>query len=187
VLSKWSNARRDIQGCKAIDEKNMKRKTPNPKDSSATGLDRVDIRLLHRLQRDGRISNAELSEAVNVSPATCHRRTQRLLAEGYVRCVRAEIAPDRVGRGALVIVGVVLDRSTPESFAAFEAAAKKLKVVLDCHLVAGDFDYFLKIRVRDIADFNRLHGEQLIALPGVRQTRTFFVMKEVVDNAPLQF
>jgi Lrp/AsnC family leucine-responsive transcriptional regulator len=54
-------------------------------------------------------------------------------------------------------------------------------------LVAGDFDYFLKIRVADMADFNRLHGEQLIALPGVRQTRTFFVMKEVVDNAPLDF
>jgi Lrp/AsnC family leucine-responsive transcriptional regulator len=101
--------------------------------------------------------------------------------------VRAEIEPVAVSRGALVIVGVVLDRSTPESFALFEAAIKKLRVVLDCHLVAGDFDYFLKIRVRDMADFNRLHGEQLIALPGVRQTRTFFVMKEVVDNAPLEF
>jgi Lrp/AsnC family leucine-responsive transcriptional regulator len=84
-------------------------------------------------------------------------------------------------------VGVVLDRSTPESFSDFEAAVTKLPFVLDCHLVAGDFDYFLKIRVRDIADFNRLHGEQLIALPGVRQTRTFFVMKEVIDNAALDF
>ena len=77
--------------------------------------------------------------------------------------------------------------STPESFATFETAIATLPFVLDCHLVAGDFDYFLKIRVRDIADFNRLHGDQLIALPGVRQTRTFFVMKEVIDNAPLDF
>jgi len=68
-----------------------------------------------------------------------------------------------------------------------EKAAAKLKFVLDCHLVAGDFDYFLKIRVGDMADFNRIHGEKLIALPGVRQTRTFFVMKEVVDNAPMDF
>ena len=90
-------------------------------------------------------------------------------------------------RGALVMVGVVLDRSTPESFGAFEASIKDLSFILDCHLVAGDFDYFLKIRVRDIADFNKLHGEKLIALPGVRQTRTFFVMKEVTDNAPLEF
>ena len=67
------------------------------------------------------------------------------------------------------------------------AAVRKLPFVLDCHLVAGDFDFFLKIRVRDIADFNTLHGKQLIALPAVRQTRTFFVMKEVVDNALLEF
>lgn len=150
-------------------------------------LDRIDRRLLQHLQRDGRMSNADLAKAVNVSAATCHRRTQRLFDEGYIQSVRAQIAPEKVERGALVIVGVVLDRSTPDSFAAFEAAARKLRVVLDCHLVAGDFDYFLKIRARDMADFNRLHGEQLIALPGVRQTRTFFVMKEVVDNAPLDF
>ena len=78
-------------------------------------------------------------------------------------------------------------RAVEELFAQFEKAVAKLKFVLDCHLVAGDFDYFLKIRVGDMADFNRIHGEQLIALPGVRQTRTFFVMKEVVDSAPLDF
>ena len=158
------------------------------KESSAIeDLDRVDRRILQRLQQDGRVANAELAEAVNVSAATCHRRTRRLFEHGFVLGVRAVIAPQKVERGALVLVGVVLDRSTPDSFAAFEAAARKLRFLLDCHLVAGDFDYFLKIRVRDMADFNRLHGEQLLALPGVRQTRTFFVMKEVVDNAPLDF
>ena len=150
-------------------------------------IDRTDRKILQRLQKDGRISNADLAEAVHVSAATCHRRTQRLFEEGYIRSVRAEITPQKVDRGALVIVGVELDRSTPESFAAFEAVIRTLPFVLDCHLVAGDFDFFLKIRVRDMADFNRLHGEQLIALPGVRQTRTFFVMKEVVDNALLDF
>jgi Lrp/AsnC family leucine-responsive transcriptional regulator len=155
--------------------------------TEAIDLDRTDRKILYLLQRDGRATNAELAKKTNVSAATCHRRTQRLFEEGYVRSVRAEIAPDRVSRGALVVVGVVLDRSTPESFAAFEAAIRKLPFILDCHLVAGDFDYFLKIRVRDMSDFNRLHGEKLIALPGVRQTRTFFVMKEVVDNALLDF
>ena len=159
------------------------------KDSSDinSGIDRIDRKILQLLQRDGRISNADLATAVNVSPATCHRRTQRLFNEGFVRSVRAEVAPEKLDRSALVIVGVVLDRSTPESFRTFEAAIKKLRFVLDCHLVAGDFDFFLKIRVRDIHDFNKLHGDQLISLPGVRQTRTFFVMKEVVDNAPLDF
>ena len=156
------------------------------KDSPADpALDRIDLKILRLLQADGRMGNAEIAKRVNTSAATCHRRTQRLFADGYVKTVRAEVAPGKVGLGALVIVGVVLDRSTPESFAAFEAAARAMPTVLDCHLVAGDFDYFLKIRVRDMADFNRLHSSRLIALPGVRQTRTFFVMKEVVDNAPL--
>lgn len=150
-------------------------------------LDRIDRRILAHLQRDGRLTNAELAKKVHVSPATCHRRTQRLLEEGYVRGVRAIVAPDRVERGVLVLVGVVLDRSTRQSFADFEQAITELPFVLDCHLVAGDFDYFLKIRVRDIADFNRLLGERLIDLPGVRQTRTFFVMKDVIDNALLDF
>jgi Lrp/AsnC family leucine-responsive transcriptional regulator len=158
------------------------------KDSSmSVGLDRVDLKMLRLLQNDGRLSNAELAEMVGVSAATCHRRTQRLFEQGFVSQVRAMVAPRKVGKGALVMVGVVLDRSTPESFASFEQAIAKLKFVLDCHLVAGDFDYFLKIRVGDMEDFNRIHGDQLIGLPGVRQTRTFFVMKEVVDNAPLDF
>jgi Lrp/AsnC family transcriptional regulator, leucine-responsive regulatory protein len=150
-------------------------------------LDRTDIKLLRHLQANGRANNSDLAKKVNVSAATCHRRTQRLFDEGYIKSVRAEIAPERVERGALVMVGVVLDRSTPQSFADFETAIKDLSFVLDCHLVAGDFDYFLKIRVRDMTDFSRLHGEKLIELPGVRQTRTFFVMKEVIDNAALDF
>ncbi len=167
----------------------IRKKRPKMKEPSmqVSELDRVDLRILRRLQRDGRATNADLAKAANISPATCHRRTQRLFDEGFVRFVRADISPAKVDRGTLVIVGVVLDRSTQESFSAFEAAIRKLPFVLDCHLVAGDFDFFLKIRIKDIADFRQLHGEQLLALPGVRQTRTFFVMKEVVDNAPLDF
>ncbi|WP_245851514.1 Lrp/AsnC family transcriptional regulator [Monaibacterium marinum] len=150
-------------------------------------LDRIDKRMLRLLQNDGRLTNADLAAKVNVSPATCHRRTQRLFNEGYIQTVRAIVNPEAVGLGAIAMVGVVLDRSTPESFANFENAIRDLPMVLDCHLVAGDFDYLLKIRMADMADFNRLHGEVLIALPEVRQARTFFVMKEVKDGAPLNF
>ena len=156
-------------------------------DSSTPGPDHIDLKILRALQAEGRLTNAELAARVNVSPATCHRRTQRLFDEGFITGVRAEISPAAVGLGTLVMVGVVLDRSTPESFAAFEGAVLKMKDVLDCTLAAGDFDYLLKIRVRDMADFNKLHGQKLIALPGVRQTRTFFVMKEVKENARLPF
>lgn len=150
-------------------------------------LDRTDIKILRALQGDGRLTNAELANRINSSPATCHRRTQRLFDEGYLNGTRANVSPEAVGLGALAIVGVVLDRSTPESFEAFEVAATEMPFIIDCHLVAGDFDYFLKIRVRDIKDFSRLHGVKLLTLPGVRQTRTFFVMKEVIDQAPLDF
>lgn len=169
-----------------MDEQGRNKVVIETEDSSRS-LDRIDRRILRLLQADGRLTNADLAKKVNVSAATCHRRTQRLFEQGFVPSVRAMVAPGAVGRGALVLVGVTLDRSTRESFAAFEAAAKKLSSVLDCHLVAGDFDYFLKIRLRDMSEFNRLHSEQLLGLPGVRQTRTFFVIKEVIDNAPLDF
>jgi Lrp/AsnC family transcriptional regulator, leucine-responsive regulatory protein len=99
---------------------------------------------------------------VHVSTATCYRRTQRLFQEGYIHTVRAEIVPARVSRGTLVVVGVVLDRSTPERFATFEAAIGKLPVLLDCYLVAGDFDYFVTAQVGD--------GERRPGNPGQRTT-----------------
>lgn len=156
-------------------------------EDTATELDPIDRNLLRLLQVDGRRSNQDLADAANISPATCHRRVQRLVDSGAIAGFRAAIDPAAVALGTLVMVGVVLDRSTPESFATFESAVVELRQVLDCNLVAGDFDYLLKIRVRDIADFNALHGGRLLTLPGVRQTRTFFVMKQVKENAPLDF
>ncbi len=150
-------------------------------------LDRIDTRILRHLQSDGRLTNAELAKAVNVSPATCHRRTQALFEAGHITQVMGHVNPASVDLGTLVMVGVILDRSTPESFAAFEKAVDGMTELLDCHLVAGDFDYLLKIRVRDMNSFNTLHTKMLIALPGVRQIRTFFVLKEIKENAPLAF
>ena len=145
------------------------------------------MKILRALHAEGRLTNAEIAARVGVSPATCYRRTRRLFDEGHITGVRAEVAPASVGLGTLVIVAVMLDRSTPDSRYAFEEVVLKMSEVLDCILVAGEFDYFLKIRARDMADFNKLQGETLIALPGVRQTRTFFVMREVKDNARLSF
>ncbi|MBC7061478.1 winged helix-turn-helix transcriptional regulator, partial [Salmonella enterica subsp. enterica serovar Enteritidis] len=93
----------------------------------AARLDRIDLKMLRLLQNNGRLSNAELAETVAISPATCHRRTQRLFEDGFIAGVRALVAPKKVAKGTLVMVGVVLDRSTPESFAAFEQAIARLK------------------------------------------------------------
>jgi Lrp/AsnC family leucine-responsive transcriptional regulator len=150
-----------------------------------TELSPLDRRILRVLQRDGRISNAELAREIGISPAACWTHTKRLSDTGVIRGVRALLDPEAVGRGTLALVGVVLDRSTPESFAAFEEAVRALEQVLECVLVAGEVDYFLRIRVRDLPAFNRLHSERIIALPGVRQVRTFFVMNEIKTDGLL--
>ncbi len=150
-------------------------------------LDAIDLNILRHLQREGRLTNAELAVRVNLSPATCHRRTRRLFKRRAIQDVRAIVDPAIVDLDVVVMVGAVLDRSTPEAFSAFEAAVKRLSFVIDCYLMAGDYDYFLKIRVGSMQAFNHLYGNELLNLPGVRQTRTFFVLREVTDNQPLAF
>lgn len=149
------------------------------------GLDRIDRRLLKLLQEDADLTSAALAERVHLSGTAVLRRIERLKREGYIRKTVALLDPARLDLTTLVIVGVVLDRSTPDSFAAFETAARKLHGCLECHLVAGEFDYFLVVRTKDIERFNRLHGDSIIRLPGVRQTRTFFVLNEVLSTTAL--
>ncbi|MET0610785.1 MAG: Lrp/AsnC family transcriptional regulator [Pseudomonas caspiana] len=142
-------------------------------------------KILRALQIDGRISNADLAKKVGLSTTACWNHTKRLYENGIIKSVRAQIDPNAVQQGTVVLIGVVLDRSTPESFATFEAAARELQQVLECWLVAGDVDYFMKIRVRDLPAFNHLHNTKIIALPGVRQVRTFFVLNEVKSDGLL--
>lgn len=142
-------------------------------------------KILRALQADGRISNADLAKKVGLSTTACWNHTRRLYESGIIKSVRAQIDPNAVQQGTVVLIGVVLDRSTPESFATFEAAARELQQVLECWLVAGDVDYFMKIRVRDLPAFNHLHNTKIIALPGVRQVRTFFVLNEVKSDGLL--
>lgn len=148
-------------------------------------LTAADRRLLRALQRDGRLSNAELAREVGLSPTACWNHTKRLFDEGIIRNVRARIDPEAVQRATMALVGVVLDRSTADSFAAFEQAARDMAQVLECVLVAGDVDYFMTIRVKDLPAYNRLHSEKLITMPGVRQVRTFFVLNEVKTDGTL--
>ena len=147
--------------------------------STAAELNAYERKILRALQADGRISNAQLAKEVGLSTTACWNHTKRLFDTGVIKSVHALIDPNAVQQGTTVLIGVVLDRSTPDSFAAFETAARDLQQVLECWLVAGDVDYFLKVRVRDLPAFNELHNSKIIALPGVRQVRTFFVLNEV--------
>ena len=148
-------------------------------------LERIDKAILKTLQKNGRISNSDLADTVSASTTACWNRVNRLVQEGYIQSFKAIIDPEKVELSLLVLIGVVLDRSTPESFCAFEKEAKKITVVQECLLIAGEFDYWLKIRVKDIQAFNQLHAQVLLHLPGVRQLRSFFVLNEVKNNQEL--
>lgn len=151
----------------------------------ALELDRTDRAILRALQRDASVSNVALAAKVNLSAPACLRRVERLKAAGLIKGIVALLDAHALDLGMLVMIGVVLDRSTPESFADFEKAAQKVSGCLECHVVTGEFDYFMLVRTRDNDSFNRLHAEQLLYLPGVRQIRTFVVLKQVLSTTQL--
>ena len=151
----------------------------------STTLDRTDLRILAALQHDGRISNLKLAEAVALSPTAVLARVQRLTREGFIRGYHAELNPDKLGRGLVVFVEVLLDRTTPNVFDAFKAAVQVHDEVMECHMVAGGFDYLLKTRMADMAAYRAFAGRVLWQLPGVRETRTYSVMEEVKSGTAL--
>ncbi|MDE1182353.1 Lrp/AsnC ligand binding domain-containing protein [Paraburkholderia sp.] len=150
-------------------------------------IDRVDRAILRQLQRDASVSNVALAAKVNLSAPACLRRVERLKEMGLIRGIVALLDPKALDAGMLVMIGVVLDRSTPQSFSDFEKAARKVSGCMECHVVTGEFDYFMLVRTKDSDSFNRLHAEQLLYLPGVRQIRTFVTLREILSttNVPV--
>ncbi len=150
-------------------------------------IDRIDRRILGLLQSDGRITNTDLAERVGLSPTATSERVKRLTRDGIITGYGARLDPRRLGRGFLVFVEVKLDSTTPDVFDSFSAAVAKASEVMECHMVAGGFDYLVKTRVSDMAAFRRFLSEVLLAMPGVRETHTYAVMEEVksTDILPL--
>ena len=148
-------------------------------------LDRTDRRILALLQRDGRISNVRLAEAVHLSPTATLERVRRLTEQGYILGYRARLDPHKLGAGMLVFVEIILDRTTENILEQFRAAVRDQPEIMECHLVAGGFDYLLKLRVADMEDYRRVAGRVLWRLPGVRETRTYAVMEEVKNSPDL--
>ena len=148
-------------------------------------LDTIDRRLLGALQRDGRLSNAQLSEQVNLSPSACHRRVQRLEKEGWIRGYVALVDPVKVARPATVFVEITLSGQADELLDAFERAVALVPEVLECHLMAGKADYLLKVVVKDTEDFARLHRRHLASLPGVAQIQSSFALRTVRQTTAL--
>ena len=148
-------------------------------------LDRTDRKILKHLQTDGRIATVDLAEKVGMSPTSTSDRVKRLQREGFIAGYGARLDPHRLGLGLLVFVEVSLDKTTPDVFEKFAEAVKRAPEVLECHMVAGGFDYLMKTRVADMAAYRRFLGEILLAIPGVQETRTYAVMEEVKSDGML--
>jgi Lrp/AsnC family transcriptional regulator, leucine-responsive regulatory protein len=157
----------------------------NDETTRAHSLDKIDIRILRVLQKDGRISNLRLAEEVHLSPTAVLERVKRLTRDGYILGYEARLNPDLLGAGMLVFIEVVLDRTTHDAMNNFKAAVQVRAEIQECHLVAGGFDYLIKTRVANMQAYRELVGSVIWALPGVRETRTYAVMEEVKNSALL--
>lgn len=160
-------------------------RTKSSAEPHLEGLDRTDLRILRALQRDGRMTNLQLAQEVHLSPTAALERVKRLTRDGVILGYEARLNPEKLGAGLLVFVQVLLDRTTPDVFDNFRAAVQARPEILECHLVAGGFDYLIKIRVADMNAYRQLIGSTLWTLPGVRETHTYAVMEEIKHTTHL--
>jgi Lrp/AsnC family leucine-responsive transcriptional regulator len=158
---------------------NTRRRNLPSREREAHGLDRTDKMILTRLQANGRQTVAELAHQVHLTPGPCWERIRRLEKEGYIQGYVALLNPAQLGAGLLAFVEVRVDRTTPEIFERFRASVDALDEVMECHMVAGNFDYLIKIRVADMEAYRRFLGKSLATLPGIAQTHTYIAMEEV--------
>ncbi|SNS13319.1 Lrp/AsnC family transcriptional regulator, leucine-responsive regulatory protein [Noviherbaspirillum humi] len=148
-------------------------------------LDKIGRKILAELQNDGRISNVELAGRVNLSPAACLERVRKLQEAGYILGYTALLNPQLLDVSLLVFIEVVLDRTTPDVFDDFKRSVQTIPEVLECHMVAGGFDYLIKARVKDMNAYREFLGKALLQLKGVRETHTYAVMEEVKHSTRL--
>ena len=148
-----------------------------------TLLDKTNKKILAEPQHDGRISNLELASRVNLSAAACLERVRKLQEAGYILGYTARLNPELLDVALLVFIEVVLDRTTPDVFDEFKRAVHKVPEVMECHMVAGGFDYLIKVRVKDMAAYRTFLGKSLLQLKGVRETHTYSVIEEVKNSS----
>lgn len=152
---------------------------------SSRRIDQTDLRILAELQANARLSNAELSRRVNLSPTPCLERVRRLERDGYILGYEARLNPHKLGHSLVCFIEVSLDRTTPEVFDRFREAVTARPEVQECHMVGGGFDYIVKVRLPDMASYRGFLGDFMVSLPGVRETHTYVVMEEILSRGTI--
>lgn len=151
------------------------------KDAMEGNLDRFDQRIIEALSRDGRLPVTALASRVGLTKTPCQTRLKRLIDSGVISGFRAMVDPRRIGREHVAFVEVKLNDTTEPALAAFNKAVSGLTEVEQCHMIAGPFDYLLKVRTRDITSYRHVLGEKISALPHVANTSTYVSMEAVKD------
>jgi Lrp/AsnC family transcriptional regulator, leucine-responsive regulatory protein len=148
-------------------------------------LDRIDNKILAVLQENARIPVTELAEKVGLSVTPCGERVKNLEKEGVILGYHARLDPHALGLGLLVFVELKLSTKSGAIFSKFKQEILKLPSVLECHLVSGDFDYLIKARIAQMADYRTLLGDILLTLPGAQESKSYIVMEEVKEGFSL--
>ncbi|MEI4486187.1 Lrp/AsnC family transcriptional regulator [Frigidibacter sp. MR17.14] len=140
-------------------------------------LDRIDRRILRALQADGRLTNAQLAEAVGLSPSPCWQRTRRLESEGFIKGYTAELDQARLGAAETVILEVALEHHDDAALEAFGRAMVEIPEVLEVYLTTGEYDYFVKVAVNGTAGYEEFLRTKLYRVPGIRHSRSSFTLR----------
>lgn len=153
--------------------------------NSMMSLDRTDIRILDILQKDGRLSNIKLAEAVNLSPTAALARVQKLTKDGFIVGYEAKLNPDLLNNSFVVFVEILLDKTTPNALEEFSHAVVHHPEIVECHMISGGFDFVVKIRCANMEAFRKISGQILWQLPGVKETRSYPVMEVIKESSQI--
>ncbi|WP_409525749.1 Lrp/AsnC family transcriptional regulator [Nitrincola sp. MINF-07-Sa-05] len=145
-------------------------------------IDRIDREILRQLQEHGRLPIVELANRVNLTKTPCAQRVRRLEESGVIRGYRADLDPDHLNAGHVLVVQVTMDKTSEDALERFNEAVRKIPEVQSCYMVAGNFDYLLKVRTHDIHQYREVLGAQIGQLPHVHQTHSFVAMEIVKDE-----
>ena len=145
-------------------------------------LDAIDLKILAELQRDGRLSNVALARRVGLSPTPCAERVRALEAAGVIGGYSARLDAERLELGLTVFIEIAIARTSQDAFEQFAEAMRRIPQVQECHMVAGGFDYLVKVRVPDMAAYRAFLGDVLSRVPGIRETHSYAVMERVKET-----
>jgi len=164
----------------------VKSKDQLPGQNAIRKLDKIDRKILKLLQNDGRISNVKLAELIHLSPTPCLERVKRLEKEGFIKNYVAVLDPKMLDAALVSFIEVSLDRTTTRALDNFRKEVLAMDEVQECHMVAGGFDYLIKVRTRNMEHYRRFLGEQLSTIEDISSTHTYVVMEEIKASSAIK-